>query len=537
LRGYWNFDEPIEQSKSNTQAPKEDGLSKMSAMYRSREQTAYATLIAGAIATGAPLLAGAAAGLGKTHGYTIPLVTSGRRVAIGMSTRQLIAQYMESDALRAARELSPGATVAVLQSRREFDNNKAYREHKEAALAAQVLVVTHAAALIDSLNPGYADLRSREVVLFDEADLLADAADLRCAFSIAAQGDTDRDAVLRRASLSDDPEERAAARAISYALAHPAFYKVVGFDDDGDLVLKHRMPGRMLKPLVADCRRVIFTSGTLQVNGRFDHFVRAIGLTGIDPASRHIDPRKHGMLTTRIAAEELPDEEKARRILAAERPCLVLTTSHADTERLGALLPGATIRGKGEALVDAVVRCPADGIFVAAGAWSGLDSPTLRWKTVAIPKAPYGAPVELDGQQIAHYIDSKVTAIRRINQGLHRGLRTEDATCTLLLLDPRCNRRDLLAAIPPRFNGQIFAEGQRNDVVLSKAERDPALRNAALKHHGAKCMDCGDEVLHRLDVHHLDPIAEGQRRTTLADVVVVCKNCHADRHAAMRRTA
>lgn len=50
-------------------------------------------------------------------------------------------------------------------------------------------------------------------------------------------------------------------------------------------------------------------------------------------------------------------------------------------------------------------------------------------------------------------------------------------------------------------------------------------------------MDCGDEVLHRLDVHHLDPIAEGQRWTTLADVVVVCKNCHADRHAAMRRTA
>ena len=98
-------------------------------MYRSKEQTSYANLIANAFDSGAPLLAGAAAGLGKTHGYTIPLITNGKRIAICMSTRQLIAQYIESDALKAALALSPNATVAVLRSRREFDSSKDYREH------------------------------------------------------------------------------------------------------------------------------------------------------------------------------------------------------------------------------------------------------------------------------------------------------------------------------------------------------------------------------------------------------------------------
>lgn len=506
-------------------------------MYRSKEQAQYAKLITDAIGVGAPLLAGAAAGLGKTHGYTIPLVTSGKRVAISLFTRQLIEQYMQSDALKSALEHSP-TTVAVLRSRREFDNSKDYREHKEQALGAQVLVVTHAAALIDSFNPDYADLRSRDVVLFDEADLLADAADLRSTFTIDSQGETDREAVLLRAERSDDPEERAAARAIRYAVAHPAFYKVVGFDEDGALMLKHRMPGRMLKPLVQDSKRIIFTSGTLQVHGRFDYFMRVLGLTAIDPSSRHIDPVQHGNLSVEITPDDLTTEQKAQAIRAAERPCLVLTTSHADAEALGealrALVSGAVVRGKGEPLADAVARCPADAILIAAGAWTGLDSPQLRWRTVVIPKAPYGAPTEIDGQQITHYIDSKVTATRRINQGLHRGLRTPEAVCKLLLLDPRCNRPELLAAIPARFSVQSFSEGQRVELVLSKAERDPLLRKAALKVYGAVCADCGDTALHHLDVHHLNPVSEGVRKTTIKDVVVVCKNCHADRHHAMR---
>ena len=508
-------------------------------MYRSKEQTSYANLIANAVEIGAPLLAGAAAGLGKTHGYTIPLITSGKRIAICMSTRQLIAQYIESDALNAALRLSPKTTVAVLRSRREFDSSKDYREHKALALGAQVLVVTHAAALIDSFNPDYAELRGRDVLLFDEADLLADAADLRATFSIDAQGDTDSNAILRRALQSDDPEERAAASAIKYAITHPAFYKVVGFDDDGDLMLKHRMPGRMIKPLVTDCKRVIFTSGTLQVNDRFDYFIRALGLTRIDPASRHIDPAVHGALTVEIAADEMSAEQQAQHISSAARPCLVITTSHADAEQLGAWVEGAVVRDKGEALVDAVARCQPDSILVAAGAWSGLDSPSLRWKTVVIPKAPYGAPTEIDGQQITHYIDSKVTAIRRINQGLHRGLRTPDADCWLLLLDPRFNRPELAAAIPERFRTSVrtFDEGQRNVGLSEELKRNTALRLAALKRDQNRCQwhGCTVDQRHMLEVHHIRPLNEGERPSKLADVITYCANHHREAHHLMRQ--
>lgn len=504
-------------------------------MYRSKEQSAYAKLINGALNPGAPLLAGAAAGLGKTHGYTIPLLSSGKRVAIALSTRQLIDQFMTCDALREALAVHP-CTVAALRSQRDFATDRAYREHKEQALAAQVLVVTHAAAMIDSFLPEYACLRDRDVVLFDEADLLADAADLRSTFRIPAHGDNDPQVIVNRAIKSENEDERTAGRAIRYALEHPAPYKVVGFDDD-DLVLKHRMPGRMLKPLIADCRRLIFTSGTLQVSGRFDHFVRAIGLSGIDPASRHIDPLKHGNLTVEIVTEEMTEEKKAQAVLGTTRPVLVLMTSHADTERLGKLLPLAVVRGRDEPLTEAVARCPSDGILVAAGAWSGLDSPNLRWKTVVIPRVPYGPPVELSGVQLTHYIDSKVTAIRRINQGLHRGLRTQDAECTLMLLDPRANRPEIREAIPARFSVQTFAEGQRTDMVLTKTERDPAVRKRALRHYGCRCQHegCNVDQAHLLDVHHKNPIAEGERLTSIEEVTVLCANHHRQAHFDMKQ--
>lgn len=517
-------------------------------MYRSSEQARYARLIEGALRPGQPLLAGAAAGLGKTHGYSIPLIASGKRVAIAMSTRQLIDQYLTSDALRAAcdgREVS----VMALMTRQHFEREKDFQNHREQALSAQVLVVTHAATLIDSLRPGYADLRSRDVVLFDEADLLADAADLRSTFSIGldvlvrfdAEGLDPESATRRVHERADDTELKASASAILYAISHPAPWKYVGFEDTGALVLRHRMPGRMLKPLVRDVPRAIFTSGTLQVGRRFDHFMRAIGLSEVAPESTHIDPVRHGSLSVEVAGDELGLPEMAARISGAQRPVLVLTTSHSMTMQLGDLVPGATVRGADEPLTEAVERCPVDGVLIAAGAWSGLDAPRLRWKTVVIPKTPYGTPVAVDGRQLTRYIDSQVVAVRRTNQGLHRGLRTPDAHCTLLLLDPRSSRDALREAIPSRFivDWQRFEEGSQHLKAHLQRERNASLRAAALRHYGARCMEPGCEVKapHLLDVHHTRPIAEGERRTTLDEIMVLCKNHHADAHHRLRMAA
>ncbi len=99
-----------------------------------------------------------------------------------------------------------------------------------------------------------------------------------------------------------------------------------------------------------------------------------------------------------------------------------------------------------------------------------------------------------------------------------------------------------LKFVPDRFAAawdarHTFEEGARREVALSKAECDPILRKAALKAHGEVCCDCGIIGLHRLEVHHLNPIAEGQRRSRVEDVVVVCRNCHADRDAEMRLVA
>lgn len=512
-------------------------------IYRSKEQAAYAKLIAGALRPGSPLLAGGAAGLGKTHGYSIPLLASGLRVAIALSTRQLIDQFVSSDALAEANR-GRQRVVMALKTRAHFETAADYQAHRAQALAADVLVLTHAAALIDSWIPGYAELRQRDVVLFDEADLLADAADLRGSFTIPEDQLRGRDCEPREAATyvmqhTDDPEIKAAASAILYALDHPTPYKVVGRDLEGNLVLKHRMPGRMLKPLVRDVARCIFTSGTLMVNGRFDYFVRALGLSGIDPASRHIDPLTHGDLNIICAESEMSPEQKAAQISQAARPALVLTSSHEDTQALGGNLPLATVRMPGEALLDALERCPDDGILIAAGAWSGLDSPRLRWRSVIIPKAPYGPPVEVDGQQLTHYLDSRVVAVRRICQGLHRGLRTPDAHCTLILQDPRCRRPELMEAIPSRFKGALISamEGEVEAALRNERERHRPFRTLALKHYGCQCMwheGCDVKAPYLLDVHHRDPVSEGVRRTALQDLMVLCKNHHAEAHQQMR---
>lgn len=511
--------------------------------YRSKEQAAYAKLLAGALRPGPPLLAGAAAGLGKTHGFSIPLLASGLRVAISLSTRQLIEQFLNSDALAQANR-DGQRVVRALKTRAYFETAADYQAHRAQALAADVLVLTHAAALIDSWSPGYAELRQRDVVLFDEADLLADAADLRGSFIIPADQLPRPECEPRAAAHhalrhTDDPETKAAAAAILYALDHPAPYKVVGRDPEGNLVLKHRMPGRMLKPLVRDVARCIFTSGTLMVNGRFDYFVRALGLPSIDPASRHIDPLIHGHLSIICAESEMSQEQKAAQIAQAARPALVLTSSHEDTQALGALLPDATVRMPGEALLEALERCPDDGILIAAGAWSGLDSPRLRWHSVIIPKAPYGPPVELDGQQLTHYLDSRVVAVRRICQGLHRGLRTPDAHCMLILQDPRCRRPELMAAVPARFRDILVSaiEGEIETALRNERERNRSFRILALKHYGCQCMwhaGCSVKSEHLLDVHHRDPVSEGVRRTTLQDLMILCKNHHAETHHQMR---
>jgi predicted HNH restriction endonuclease len=95
-------------------------------------------------------------------------------------------------------------------------------------------------------------------------------------------------------------------------------------------------------------------------------------------------------------------------------------------------------------------------------------------------------------------------------------------------------------------NVQSGTEGGRYKVVISKLERDRALRDRAISIHGLNCKACGfnfgeyygkfgEGYIH---VHHLELLASfGDRRTVNpeTDLTVLCANCHCIVHRRRRQ--
>jgi 5-methylcytosine-specific restriction endonuclease McrA len=174
--------------------------------------------------------------------------------------------------------------------------------------------------------------------------------------------------------------------------------------------------------------------------------------------------------------------------------------------------------------------------LIAAGAWAGLDTP-VAWSSIVVPRIPYERPVVLDDQIESSFLHTRNTAIRRMRQVIGRGLRTPEARCEIYILDGRY--KDVESFIPHRFQQQWkdkgVIEGRRIEFTLSRAERDPSVRKKALAHYGKKCAICDFEprVDSQLEVHHLFPLANGgERITSIADVVVLCANCHRLAHSS-----
>lgn len=94
-------------------------------------------------------------------------------------------------------------------------------------------------------------------------------------------------------------------------------------------------------------------------------------------------------------------------------------------------------------------------------------------------------------------------------------------------------------AAPTSYEKALAVEGAREDVVLSRPERDPAARALCLKVHGYLCAACGVDFEARygpigrrfIHVHHLAPLAGGERLVDPgADMRPLCPNCHAMAH-------
>jgi len=511
-------------------------------MFRSAEQSIFAEIVAMHMSSiDAPLLLEGGTGIGKTRAYLSALILSGQRVAIVLPTHQLIDQLLASSDLAATRGT---ATAAAFRPARMFECRAEYEANKREAMDAQVMFCTAASVIIDQrLGGEYNGSTTRAYIVFDEADQLPDMAALQSDFTITQAELTELgipltnvsnalQAILAKPPRVVEPEIKAAARIILDAIEEPTWYQSAGISDDGDIMLTHKLPGRLLKK-ISNRGNVAFVSATLMVGGRFKDFQNSMGIEKISHLSCAIEPKTHGTLDFNMIPMEVDTPEwisaVVKTAIDAPKPVLIATTSHQHSSLIGELLPDAVIRSAAETATEASSRVPDGGIFVSAGAWAGLDTP-LRWRSIIVPRVPFGQPVVIDGEITTSYFDARNTAVRRLRQVIGRGLRTPDAICSVYILDARAEK--LGGFVPERFSaawiGRTYLEGAKKEVLLSKAERDPAVRRAALKHYGRKCMECGflPVVDSQLDVHHLDPIAEGLRRTKIEDVIVLCANCH-----------
>ena len=88
---------------------------------------------------------------------------------------------------------------------------------------------------------------------------------------------------------------------------------------------------------------------------------------------------------------------------------------------------------------------------------------------------------------------------------------------------------------------QFATEGERMRQTVSKRERDPRIRAAAVKAFDYTCTVCqtrpsdryGDFAATCLDVHHLNPLGSATHKrspTKLTDVILVCPTCHRALH-------
>lgn len=517
-------------------------------MFRSSEQQHFSAIVSKHMAQpDAPLLLEGGTGLGKTRAY---LAAIGRaRVAIVLPTHQLIDQMMGSADLKAV-----GLTdVKAFRPARFYEARAEYEKAREQAKNAQVIICTAASVIIDQrLDGEYNGVTTdRDYLIFDEADQLPDMAALQSDFNITQHdlSELDIELITAEQALKEivakkprtvQPELRVAAKLMLEVLAQPAWFHACGKDDAGGLVLTHKLPGRLLKK-ISNRPYTAFISATLSVSGKFQNFKMSMGIDKESILSTIIEPTEHGSLTfhTADAVVDTPGwiDAVVDAVNQSPKPTLVATTSHDLTQVLAKRLPDATERLHDETAAMASERIGQYGVLIAAGAWAGLDT-AVRWRSIVVPRVPYSKPVVVEGDVTTSYLDARNTAIRRLRQVIGRGLRTPDAVCDVYILDGRYER--LEAFVPERFrsawkyrDNKSFTEGTKRELVLSKAERNPMLRQAALRKYGLVCMACGliPKVSTQIDVHHKDPIAEGERKTTVADVLVLCANCHRFAHS------
>ncbi|WP_300616428.1 ATP-dependent DNA helicase, partial [Dokdonella sp.] len=223
----------------------------------------------------------------------------------------------------------------------------------------------------------------------------------------------------------------------------------------------------------------IFTSATLSVAGRFDHFARQLGLD--DPVTLGLDsPFDYAHQALAYLPQGLPDpsaQDYTDRVVEAAVPVLeasrgrafLLFTSHRALRRAAELLPDRVafplfVQGtapRHQLLTE--FRASGNGVLLgAASFWEGVDVAGEALSLVVIDKLPFAAPddpvlvARLDALRDAGgnpFADWQVpNAVIALKQGAGRLIRDVHDRGVLMLCDPRLTTRGygrlFLASLP-----------------------------------------------------------------------------------------
>ena len=224
----------------------------------------------------------------------------------------------------------------------------------------------------------------------------------------------------------------------------------------------------------------IFTSATLTVRDRFDHFTHELGLSGTRAAIWQ-SPFDFAQNARMYLPNGLPDPSNpgyTRSIVEASVPVLeasrgrafFLFTSHAALQQASELLPKKVsfplfVQGTQPKtrLLDAFKQSTHGILLGTATFWEGVDVPGPALSLVIIDKLPFASPgdpvmaAKLDALRakglhpFPHY--QLPAAIIALKQGVGRLLRGQDDKGGIMLCDPRIMSKSygktVLESLPP----------------------------------------------------------------------------------------
>ena len=256
-------------------------------------------------------------------------------------------------------------------------------------------------------------------------------------------------------------------------------------------------PGRVLRRTYAG-RKTLFVSATLAVgSGDFEPFLRSIGAHGLPGIHEPVraDMYDFGAMTFALADRDVPppfmedrtrdpafDDYAAhvvRRAMTEGGRALVLVPSFADVEEMALRIPDVIAHRRGEKLAAHLdtLKASRNGVLTTPAAWAGTDLPGLLGHIVIV-RIPFPPPnagrsallrrlLQTKGYDDGNadgilFTRNRRDAIRRLAQGLGRGIRTPDDRVKVWIADPRFPLPDTLTRDPRRWLSQGRAARNRD---------------------------------------------------------------------------